>query len=72
MRTRVENGARRKVEEEPEDCPVCLLPHDPAIHDATGRIRKWLRDDIESRLNPPKQPHSFRLKTAAEVNFNKP
>jgi hypothetical protein len=28
------------------DCPVCLVAHDPEIHEATLRVHQWLRDKV--------------------------
>jgi hypothetical protein len=33
-------------------CPVCLIPHVAAIHAATLRIRRWLRERVKLALRP--------------------
>jgi hypothetical protein len=38
------------------ECDVCAGPHDPAIHDATIGIRKWLRQNIADKLRPVVAP----------------
>lgn len=35
------------------DCPVCLIPHDPAIHKATMSVRKWLKQQVKLSLQAP-------------------
>jgi hypothetical protein len=38
------------------ECNVCVGKHDSAIHDASLRIRKWLRDSIDEKLRPVAPP----------------
>ena len=42
-------------DEDPDDCPVCLLPHDPEIHEATVSIHKWLRDQVTLAFRTDKE-----------------
>jgi hypothetical protein len=30
----------------PKDCSVCLVAHDPEIHEATTRIHEWFRASL--------------------------
>jgi len=32
------------------DCKVCCVPHSEDIHDATLRIRHWLRQELARKL----------------------
>ncbi len=41
---------------EEEGCKVCLIEHDPEIHDATLRVRHWFREDLKYKLAPPAIP----------------
>jgi len=34
------------------DCRVCLGDHDPEVHDATERVRRWFRGEV-LHTNPP-------------------
>ena len=38
--------AQKKV----RDCRVCLVEHEPEIHDATLRVREWLRREVLRKL----------------------
>lgn len=39
-----------------KDCHICLLAHDPEIHQASLNVRRWLRERIELALMPPPEP----------------
>jgi len=32
------------------DCKVCYVPHSDEIHDATLRVRNWLRNEVTRKL----------------------
>jgi hypothetical protein len=34
----------------PPDCKVCYVPHDDEIHEATLRIRHWLKRELTRKL----------------------
>jgi hypothetical protein len=46
-------GAGTEMEHE---CNICLVDHDAEIHEATLRLHRWLRDDIERKLRPVVSP----------------
>jgi hypothetical protein len=33
-----------------KNCKVCLMEHDPEIHDATLRLHEWLRDRVKESI----------------------
>ena len=35
-------------------CPVCMIEHDQEIHEASLRIKEYLRSTIEHIVAPPK------------------
>jgi hypothetical protein len=34
-------------------CPVCVVKHDPEIHEATLSVRAWLRSQLRFVLDTP-------------------
>ncbi len=38
------------------DCKVCLVEHQPDIHNATLSVHRWLKDRIRRSLEPPATP----------------
>ncbi len=39
-------------------CRICLVEHDPEIHDATLRVHNWFRDEVNRLLRPIAVPES--------------
>jgi hypothetical protein len=54
------------------ECDVCVGPHDPAIHEATVGIRKWLRQSIADKLRPVVAPTPPQAAEKIEKSENKP
>ena len=38
------------------ECKVCLVSHQPEIHNATLSIRRWLREQLRLKLQPVAKP----------------
>ena len=38
-----------------EECHICLGEHEPELHAATVRLRKWLRAEVARRCAAPAQ-----------------
>ena len=41
-----------------KNCKVCLLEHDPEMHEATVRLHEWLRERVNCSLRilePPEE-----------------
>ena len=38
------------------DCKVCYVPHCDEIHEATLRVRRWLRYEVTRKLNEGLEP----------------
>ena len=38
------------------ECSVCLVDHQPDIHNATLSIRRWVKEQIRIRLEPIRKP----------------
>jgi hypothetical protein len=38
------------------DCKICYVPHSDDIHEATLRIRRWLRYEVTRKLNEGLDP----------------
>ena len=36
-----------------KNCKVCLLEHDPEIHDATLRLHQWMRERVKESIEEP-------------------
>ncbi|SPE32238.1 hypothetical protein SBA3_1850015 [Candidatus Sulfopaludibacter sp. SbA3] len=47
-------------------CKVCLLPHDPEMHEATLNIRKWHRWQVVKSLE------GFENDAAGKEEFSEP
>jgi hypothetical protein len=45
-----------------KNCKICLMEHDPEIHDATLRLHEWLREHVMRSIQEP-QP----IETAASA-----
>lgn len=41
---------------EENECPVCLIGHDPEIHEATLRVHQWFREHIAMKIRPIATP----------------
>ena len=38
------------------DCKICYVQHNDEIHEATLRIRRWLRYEVNRKLNEGLEP----------------
>ena len=41
-----------------KNCKVCLMEHDPEIHDATLRLHEWLRERLKECIDEPEFPEA--------------
>ena len=38
------------------ECSVCLVNHQPDIHNATLSIRRWVKEQVRIKLEPIRKP----------------
>ena len=54
--------------EETDECRTCMGDHDDAVHDATVRVRKWLRAKIDFEIGYAAALASAMVQTANECS----
>lgn len=52
------------------DCPVCLIEHDPAIHQATLNVHKWFKKRVRLSLQPVKQGKQRKHRKPVDLLIN--